>query len=291
MTKDQNRVALLRPIWAELEKFHIITYFVKECRDAYKSLGVKSAWTRYFAGRAAPMGQVTYETIVATFYNFSPALVREHASSVWEVTGPESFIAKRFEGADTALQRLLGASVNSREMLSLTHLLDDVALRGSMEGKPLYAANCGISVPDESHLKLFHTATLIREHKGDVHNSVLLGTEVSGLQAHILLSSVGHMSRENVLSSRGWSEQQWIENQSVLQSRGLLHEDGQLSDDGLRLRVTIEDKTERLAARLWENLGDEQLLDIQESLNTLTSQLTSTKELPNLTPTYQELIQ
>ncbi len=290
MTEDQKRIALLRQIWATLEKLHIVTYFVRECRDAYKSLGVENVWSRYFAGRAAPMGRVTYETIVATFYNFSPSMVKEHAESVWEAAGPESFVSARFRGADNALQRLLGEYINFPEIGTVPSLVYDIALKGSPEGKPIYSANLGVSVPDKLHLKLFHAATLVREYKGDIHNSILLSSDVSGLQAHILLSSIGHMSKEKVLSSRGWSEQQWLMDQRNLQSRGLLGEDGLLSQDGLAFRVEIEGKTETLAAKLWDNLDDKALGEINESLSPLNRQLSISKELPNFTPTYEDLI-
>ncbi len=272
-----------------LERLHIVTYFIKECRDAYKSLGVENVWSRYFAGRAAPMGRVTYETIIATFYNFSPAMVKEHAELVWETAGPESFIAARLRGADAALQRLLGGYISSPELWSVSSLLEDVALHGAPEGKPLYSANLGVSIPEKPHLKLFHAATLVREYKGDIHNSILLGSDVSGLQAHILLSFTGHRSKESVMSSRGWSEQQWLVDQRNLQSRGLLLEDGRLSKDGLAFRVEIEDKTETLAATLWNKVEDKALKTIDESLSTLNTQLSASKELPNFTPTYEEL--
>ncbi|SHE67977.1 hypothetical protein SAMN02745225_01313 [Ferrithrix thermotolerans DSM 19514] len=289
MAEDRVRIDLLRPIWKELEKIHIVTYFVRECREAYKELGVEDVWSRYFAGRAAPMGRVTPETVAATFYNFSLSMVRQHMDSVWEVAGPESFITARFEGADRALTRLLGSHTSSGTFDSLTGLLEEVAGTGSPEGKPLYSANLGISAPEKPHIVLFHLATLIREHKGDIHNAVLLSSSVSGVEAHILLSGVGHMSKEMVLASRGWTEEQWTEAEANLRRRGFIDGSGSITAAGKDFRITVEAETESLAKGLWSAVDNDRLTEIGATLSAIGETLNGSKELPAFKPTYEEL--
>ena len=53
---------------------HRLVYFVPEAAEEYAELGVKGQ-PGYFASRAAPMGAVPAEVVIATFYNFSPLAV------------------------------------------------------------------------------------------------------------------------------------------------------------------------------------------------------------------------
>jgi hypothetical protein len=54
-------------------------YFVPEAADAYARLGITGR-AGYFASRAAPMGAVSADVVVSTFYNFNPELVHAGAA-------------------------------------------------------------------------------------------------------------------------------------------------------------------------------------------------------------------
>src|SRR6202451_2367254 len=67
---------LARRLWSRLEPIHVVTYFSPEARAALSGAGYKGFWMGYFAGRAAPMGPVGAEIVLAAFYNFSISHVR-----------------------------------------------------------------------------------------------------------------------------------------------------------------------------------------------------------------------
>ena len=62
-----------RRTWRTPEMIHGFVYFAPEHTEAYAALGL-SARAGYFASRSAPMGATSAELVIATFFNFEPAL-------------------------------------------------------------------------------------------------------------------------------------------------------------------------------------------------------------------------
>jgi hypothetical protein len=54
------------------------------------------------------------------------------------------------------------------------------------EGRALYAALRALPVPEEPVARLWHAATLLREHRGDGHIAALVTEGIGGTQAHVL---------------------------------------------------------------------------------------------------------
>ena len=52
----------------------------------------------------------------------------------------------------------------------------------------MYAALRAIPIPDDVVARLFHAASLLREHRGDGHIAALMIEGVGGLEAHVLLA-------------------------------------------------------------------------------------------------------
>ena len=67
---------MARKMWRTLEPYHGLIYFAPEATAAYEALGVEG-FRGYFASRAAPMGPVPAEVVIATFFNFNPEVVRD----------------------------------------------------------------------------------------------------------------------------------------------------------------------------------------------------------------------
>lgn len=77
MTGDEQPLA--RRAWLGVEAVHAVVYFAPEARDAFAALGLKGFWMGYFASRAAPLGPVPASVVEATFFGFSPNMVRHAA--------------------------------------------------------------------------------------------------------------------------------------------------------------------------------------------------------------------
>jgi hypothetical protein len=124
-----------------------------------------------------------------------------------------------------------------------------------LPGRPLAAANTGVRVPDEPHLRLWQSVTTLREHRGDGHSVALVQREVDGVSAHVLAAAAGRSERAWLMRARGWDDAAWDDAVARLTERRWLDDDG-LSAEGLAMVAAIEADTDRLALRPWQALGD-----------------------------------
>ena len=120
----------------------------------------------------------------------------------------------------------------------------------------LAAANAALPVPgdQESAARLWHAATLLREHRGDGHFAALVAAGIDGCEA-LVLRCGADLAREQLQPVRGWTDEEWDQAAARLAGRGWLAEDGQLTPEGAAARQAVEDATDRAAARPWARLG------------------------------------
>jgi hypothetical protein len=235
--------------------FHNVTYYAPEIRAFNEATGVSGWWNAYFVYRAAPLGAVPAEVVVATFYNFAPRMISRSLPQNWQVIAPTRATGLRLELVDRALCRLLG------ERRAAAPLVDAAALaRRSVEGcdgvgRVLYSAYAGLPWPDEPHLVLWHACTLLREHRGDGHNLALAAAEVDGVECHVLMAGTGHGNRASILPIRGWTDEEWWAAVGRLEQRGWTRADGSLTDEGRSARREVENHTSRLSAEPCRRLG------------------------------------
>src|SRR5438270_7955164 len=104
-----------RKTWRTLEPLHGLIYFAPEAAERYAALGIDGR-AGYFASRAAAMGPVSAEVVIATFFNFNPDLVRAGIPAAWHTTTTDKMLAARLEAADAALRGALGDAVHAPEM-------------------------------------------------------------------------------------------------------------------------------------------------------------------------------
>ncbi|MBY8840611.1 hypothetical protein [Streptomyces sp. SP2-10] len=243
-----------RAAWRRLEPVHGMIYFVPEARRRYGDLGL-SGRAGYFASRSAAFGRASAELIISTFYNFNPAFVRRAVVGAWDVTTPQQVLDARYAAAGEALRRAAIHELPALdEVLALTHRAAEAACENG-QGRPLFAAHAALPWPDEPVLRLWHAQTLLREFRGDGHVACLLSEGVGGLEALILHAATGEVPVAFLRASRAWPEEEWAGAQERLRERGLLDGDA-LSPEGVRLRLHIEDRTDRLALPAYAALGD-----------------------------------
>jgi hypothetical protein len=111
-----------RRLWRTIEPLHPVTYFADEARQANVDLGFRNFWMGYFASRAAPMGTVRPAVVVATFYNFAPAMVHEVIPDAWAYADPEFIIVARAKAAAAALRRIHPEIESSTDRLAVEPL-------------------------------------------------------------------------------------------------------------------------------------------------------------------------
>jgi hypothetical protein len=248
-----------------LEPLHTAAYFATEMSEAYAAAGAKGTMRSYFAVRSAPMGKVTPEVVIATFYNFAPSLVAQAIPSVWQSTTPEAVLEARLTGINALYRRILGNDVvESEEMQEAAALAREATTVLSGLGRPLFAGHLALPWPEAPHLQLFHAQTLLREHRGDGHIAALTLAGLDGVGALVTHLATGEgMLLPMVRATRGWTDEEWAAGQARAAERGLVV-DGVLAEAGRVLRATIEAQTDEAAAAPYEHLGEARVERLRE---------------------------
>jgi hypothetical protein len=239
-----------RRMWTLFEPIHAMTYFAAEARAAYEAAGLRGFWRGYFAGRSAPLGRVSSAPVTASFFTFAPQMVGRALPDVWNLISPEQALAVREAGAVTALSRVLGDLSDAADVAA--DMLSAAVADVDCSGRVLAAANAALPVPSGPIARLWHAATVLREHRGDGHFAALLAADVDGCESNVLRAGFD-LPRETIQPLRGWTDQQWDGAAARLSSRGMIAEDGAATPAGTELRASIETATDAAAARPWRD--------------------------------------
>ena len=124
----------------------------------------------------------------AVFYNFADGEVARHIPWVWQKATPEEAVAVRERGSVTALRQRIGELADSPGLGRVADLATRAAVSAPTEGRALYAGLRALRIPREPVAKLWHAATLLREHRGDGHNVALIAHGIGGLECHVLIA-------------------------------------------------------------------------------------------------------
>jgi hypothetical protein len=272
---------LARRFFDRFEPVHGVTYFAPEARSAFDGFGFRGFWMGYFAARSAPFGIVPTEVVTATFYNFAPERVAKALAAAWELATPAQALRAREASAVAALRRY---GVTDDEAGPAAELAAKAARSAPVDGRPIFAANRALDWPDEPLAKLWHAATLLREHRGDGHVAVLAALEVSGRESNVLHAAAGRVPREMIMRSRDYDEEQWRHYSDRLARRGLLDASGELTDAGRELKQRIEDTTDRLALAALDALSDDEVETLFRTLTPITRKVFAAGDVPAATP-------
>jgi hypothetical protein len=253
---------IARKTWRTLEPIHGMIYFAPEGREAYTAAGLRGNRMGYFASRAAAMGPVPAEVVIATFFNFEPSLVRQSIPEAWTLATPARVLEARLDAVDRALRRAWGDEVlGSDDLVTAAELARTAALTASEhpEGRPLFAGHAGLPWPDEPHLVLWHAQALLREFRGDGHVAMLVAEGLSGLEALVIHEATGEIPSPVLRTSRAWPDDQWDAAVERLRRRGLVEvgDELALTEAGRINRSSVEDRTDALALAPYVPLGDD----------------------------------
>ena len=251
--------ATARATYLATAPIHAMIYFTPHIAAAYEAVGLRGRPMGYFASRAAAMGPVPADVVIATFFNFNPKLIRRAIPDAWALATPGAILGARLDAADISLRKAWGDGVNSPEVAEAAELAQIAALAAAQQpqGRPLFAGHAALPWPTEPHLVLWHAQTLLREYRGDGHVALLAAAGLTPVEALVTHAAAG-VSAETLRRSRAWSEDEWGAGVASARARGWLAE-GEglaLSDAGQAFRQDLEDRTDELAAGAWAVLGE-----------------------------------
>ena len=245
---------IVREAHSAISLVHRFVYFVAEAPEEYAALGITGAGG-YFASRAAPMGAVPDDVVIATFYNFSPLAVTEAMVGVWEAATPEAWEAARLRAVGRAMQRV-GAELSKAQIGEARELIDAVVGGLDLAGKPLAAANASVGLPGDPMVALWQQLAVVREWRGDVHIALLVTNEIGPCECLVMSTGTGRFPLRIAQVTRRWDEVQWAAAVAKLAERGWVTVEGTVTPAGAEQRDRIEDDTDRLCASVWQPVGD-----------------------------------
>jgi len=239
--------------------------------EAFLAIGMRNYWDGYFAGRAAPLGLAPAGVVHAVFYNFADGEVARHIPWVWGKTTPQEAIAVRERGSAAALRQMIGDLADSPDLVRVADLATRAGLSAPTEGRVLYAGLRALDVPEEPVARLWHAATLLREHRGDGHNAALLAHGIGGTEAHVLLALSLGMRAEEFGRIHHLPKAQLTAVIDGLRDRGLVDAAGGFTDAGRETKERIEALTDQLAAPAYDVLSANELDELVAGLEPIAA--------------------
>jgi hypothetical protein len=197
------------------------------------------------------------DVVIATFFNFNPAVVRHALPAVWSVATPDAVQTARRGGIASALARLTASALDGADLDRAVELLRPAveAAADTIAGRALAAAHLALRWPDEPRVALWHGITVLREHRGDGHVACLTEAGLDGCEALVLHAATGEVPAAILQGTRSWGDDDWAAAVDRLARRGLVDGSGGFTEAGRALRQRIEDRTDALAAPPWGAIG------------------------------------
>lgn len=270
---------LARRMFDLVEPIGVIPYSADEPNEAMFALGFTNYWDIYFAGRAAALGSSVPAGVVhALFYNFGPGEVARHIPKVWSTTTPQAAIAARQQGCVNALYRILGDLIDTPDFTRAVKLLTKAATSAPLQGRPMYAALRVLPLPEDPVARLFHAASLLREHRGDGHIAALMAEGIGGLEAHVLLAidlgiPAPTFGRIHHLPSALLTD--LIEK---MKAQGLIRDEKTFTAAGRQVKNRVETLTDNLAVVPYEVLETAELDELIAALEPLAQKLIAAQD-------------
>ncbi len=262
-----------RRMFELLEPICLVTYFEDESNEELAALGHRTYWDGYFASRAAPLGRVPAQVVHAAFYSFADGEVARHIPSAWETIPPEASFAARERGSAASLRRILGDELaGSSGLVRAADLTTKAATSVPTAGRVNFAGMRAMLVPGDPVARLRHSATMLREHRGDGHVAALLAAGIGGTEAHVLSAlDMGIHPPESFGRIHHLPKKRLAAVMDGLRERGLVDDDGRFTDAGRETKQRIEDLTDELAAQPYDALTPAELDELVAELGPLTT--------------------
>jgi hypothetical protein len=221
------------------------------------------------------LGRVPAQVVHAAFYSFADGEAARHIPSAWETVPPEvSFDAWR-RGSAASVRRILGEELaDSPGLARAADLVTRAATGAPTNGRVLYAGWRSLPVPDDAVTRLWHSATMLREHRGDGHVAALLGERIGGTEAHVLSAlDYGIYPAESFGRIHHLPKKRLAAVMDGLRERGLIDTEGRFTQAGRETKDRIEARTDELATPPYDALSAAEFDELLGELEPITAVL------------------
>ena len=121
--------------------------------------------------------------------------------------------------------------------------------------------------------RLWHAATLLREHRGDGHIAALVTEDIGGTEAHVLHALSEGIPAEKFGRVHHLPAAQLAAVVDGMRDRGLIAASGWLSDEGRACKARVESMTDALASPPYDSLAPGELDLLIADLEPITAAL------------------
>ncbi|HEY0813958.1 MAG TPA: MarR family transcriptional regulator [Pseudonocardia sp.] len=266
---------IARRMFELLEPICLVTFFADESNEELAALGHRTYWDGYFASRAAPLGRVPAQVVHAAFYSFADGEVARHIPSAWETVPPEASFAAWRRGSAASLRRIVGDELAcSPGLVRAADLTTKAATSAPTAGRVMYAGMRALPLPSDPVTRLWHSADMLREHRGDGHVAALVGARIGGTEAHVLSAlEMGIHPPESFGRIHHLPKERLAAVMDGLRERGLVDAEGWFTDAGRETKARIEALTDELAEAPYEALSSAELDELVAELEPITARL------------------
>lgn len=208
----------------------------------------------YMVGRAGPAGGGP-RLAHALLAFFPYGLVANAFDRIEEGDTVERVRTAHVDACAAAGDRLYGDTPDAEELADRLDALVDAA---DFAGRPLAGAWADLATPPGVGARLERSATILREHRGNAHVSILMAHGLFGPDP-LLLTALWREHSEIEGSARffGWRDDDIAASWDRLESTGRVAADRDLTDRGREERDAIEELTSALAAERWTGLSEQ----------------------------------
>lgn len=229
--------------------------FSPECHSAYAALGFGEGLSRdaYFSARGSVFGLAPAEVIAAAFAVFNPESVISGIDRGRTLAEPETMRVAREEGAVAQLRRVLGSEPEG--VTRAAALLSDATVTLPIEGRPFFAAQRAVPLPDDPLHRMWRAGEILREFRGDSHTIAWVSAGLDPIEEGLLSDLFWGLPLRSHTLTRGWSPEQIDAAIERLRARALIGDDD-LTEAGFELREEIEVATDAQVRPAITALGD-----------------------------------
>ena len=180
-----------RQFWQGIEVIHDVVYFGDDIRERFDALGLKGWWMSYFAQRSAALGTPDAKTVTALFHGFAPPLVERALPDAWYLADRDEILAARLKLAVDHLTPAIDPAALETDVARLAKDLEAIVDGLDFAGRALAAAHANLPRPNDPLERLWWTATVLREYRGDSHVAILVAAGLDGAAANALAVADG----------------------------------------------------------------------------------------------------
>ena len=237
-----------------LEPIATICFWAEPAYDAYAAKGLDFL-QGYVWGRASVLGEPEGTVVASAFGVFEPGLIAALYDS-----GRAACSARRRAGrarSPAPWPRCARCWAARTAWTWPSRALRRAAAAADLHG-PADARRSASPCRGRTtrSVRLWHAASILREHRGDSHLATCVAHGLTGVEANLLTEMRVGWDPQAYTASRGWSPEAMDAATAVLTTRGLVA-DGVLTAEGAALRDGIEEATDRLLQPVVDAIGDD----------------------------------